>query len=114
MLLKEIEKTVEIFRFINQGDPVPHLPTRGKISLFPYYNPGHEIFIESVNNKTKELSVKACLGDGDGCSLNAYGQKHSIFDHMVYQEMDYTKITKCQNIPAGGDIHDISKEDVKA
>ena len=72
-LIEQIENTVEIFRFINQADPVPHLPTRGKISIFPFYNPGHEIFIQSIDSKTKDLAIKTCPADGEGCSLNAFG-----------------------------------------
>lgn len=58
-LINDMNKHTKIFRWVNEGDPVPHLPNR----LSDYYNPGRELYLKGSS------SLDICYGDGGLCSL---------------------------------------------
>lgn len=51
-LIDDINSRLYIRRFVNQADPVPHLPTRGGITsmLINFFHPGDELFIVNSTN----------------------------------------------------------------
>lgn len=90
-----------ILRFVNEADPVPHMPTRGGLTskLINYYNTGHEIFIL---NKTNDLDLTICNGDGSKCSLNRYGSNFEVENHLSYQKYDYRRVIGCDQVDLPG------------
>lgn len=88
---------------------MPHAPSRARLSLKNYYHPGPELFISGKD--ANGLTIEACQGDGEGCSLNRYGDNFSVDDHLAYLDYDYTNVT-CQQIRRGGK-HEISSPERK-
>lgn len=46
---KQVDSEITIFRIVHDADPVPHLPPR-KVALARFYNPGIEVYIDSLSD----------------------------------------------------------------
>ena len=64
-----------------------------------------ELFISGKDENG--LVIEACQGDGEECSLNRYGDKFQVPDHLAYLDYDYTRVT-CQPQTGRGGKHEIS------
>jgi predicted lipase len=89
-LVEEFNKETEIFRVINQQDPVPHLPPKqigSLMSIVYFYHPGIEVYYS--HNGSIPL---VCNGDTIECSFNDNKEKdYNVCNHIMYNKLSFTE-----------------------